>query len=190
MPCGWQVDFKKGDTMKEPPHPLLARGKALHVGENVAVVFAETLHQARDAAELIDVDYEELDAATNPREAVKDGAPQVHADAPNNIVFDWEIGNPKAEVDAAMEGAHHITKLDFKNQRLAPNAIEPRSYIADYDSNADNWTLYTSTQNPHLIRLLMCAFVLGIPEHKVRVVSYDVGGGFGSKIYHLSLIHI
>ena len=184
VPCGWQVDFKNGDTMKEPPHPLLARGKALHVGENVAVVFAETLHQARDAAELIDVDYEELDAVTNPREAVKDGAPQVHADAPNNIVFDWEIGNPKAEVDAAMEGAHHITKLDFKNQRLAPNAIEPRSYIADYDSNAENWTLYTSTQNPHLIRLLMCAFVLGIPEHKVRVVSYDVGGGFGSKIYH------
>lgn len=184
VPCGWQVDFKNGDTMKEPPHPLLARGKALHVGENVAVVIAETLHEARNAAELVEVDYEELDAVTNPREAVKDGAPLIHADAPNNIVFDWEIGNPKAEVDAAMEGAHHITKLDFKNQRLAPNAIEPRTYIADYDSNGDKWTLYTSTQNPHLIRLLMCAFVLGIPEHKVRVVSYDVGGGFGSKIYH------
>ena len=184
VPCGWQVDFKNGDTMKEPQHPLLAKGKALHVGENVAVVIAETLQQARDAAELVEVEYEELDAVTNPREAVGEGAPLVHEDAPNNIVFDWEIGNPKEEVNAAMDAAHHITKLDYKNQRLAPNAIEPRSYIADYDVNGDKWTLYTSTQNPHLIRLLMCAFALGIPEHKVRVVSYDVGGGFGSKIYH------
>jgi len=184
VPCGWQVDFKNGDTMKEPPHPLLAKGKALHVGENVAVIIAESLQIARDAAELVEVEYEELDAVTNPRAAVQAGAPQVHEDAPNNIVFDWEIGNPKDEVNAAMDGAHHITKLDFRNQRLAPNAIEPRTYIADYDVNADRWTLYTSTQNPHLIRLLMCAFALGIPEHKVRVVSYDVGGGFGSKIYH------
>lgn len=184
VPCGWQVDFKNGDTMKEPPHPLLATGRALHVGENVAVVIAETLQQARDAAELVEVEYDELPAVTDARMAVADGAPQVHPDAPNNTVFDWEIGNPKSEVDAAIDGSHHVTKLDFKNQRLAPNAIEPRSYIADYDINGDKWTLYTSTQNPHLIRLLMCAFVLGIPEHKVRVVSYDVGGGFGSKIYH------
>ncbi len=184
VPCGWQVDFKNGETMKEPPHPLLAKGKALHVGENVAVVMAETLQQARDAAELVEVDYEELPAVTDPKAAVQDGAPQVHDIAPNNIVFDWEIGNPIAEVNAAMDKAAHITKLEFKNQRLAPNAIEPRSYIADYDGNGDKWTLYTSTQNPHLIRLLMCAFALGIPEHKVRVVSYDVGGGFGSKIYH------
>ena len=184
VPCGWQVNFKNGDTMKEPPHPLLAKGKALHVGENVAVVIAETLQQARDAVELVEVEYEELDAVTSPREALKDGAPQLHDDVPNNMVYDWEIGNPKEEVNAAMDAAHHITKLDFKNQRLAPNAIEPRSYIADYDINGDKWTLYSSTQNPHLIRLLLCAFVLGIPEHKVRVVSYDVGGGFGSKIYH------
>jgi len=184
VPCGWQVDFKNGDTMKEPLHPLLAVGKALHVGENVAVVIAESLVQARDAAELVEVEYEELDAVTDPRAAVQAGAPQVHADVPNNTVFDWEIGNPKDEVNEAMDSAHHITKLDYKNQRLAPNAIEPRSYIADYDVNADKWTLYTSTQNPHLIRLLMCAFALGIPEHKVRVVSHDVGGGFGSKIYH------
>ena len=184
VPCGWQVNFKNGDTMKEPPHPLLALDKVRHLGEGVAVVIADTLQQARDAAELVEVEYEELPAVTNPREAVQDGAPQVHDIAPNNTVFDWEIGNPKADVDAAIEGAHHVTKLEFKNQRLAPNAIEPRSYIADYDSNADKWTLYTSTQNPHLIRLLMCAFALGIPEHKVRVVSYDVGGGFGSKIYH------
>ncbi len=184
VPCGWQVNFKNGDTMKEPPHPLLVSEKVNHLGEAVAVVIAESLAEARDAAELVEVDYEDLPSVTDPREAIQDGAPQIHADAPNNIVFDWEIGNPKADVNAAMDAAHHITKLEFKNQRLAPNAIEPRSYLADYDSNSDKWTLYTSTQNPHLIRLLMCAFALGIPEHKVRVVSHDVGGGFGSKIYH------
>ncbi len=184
VPCGWQVDFKNGDTMKEPLHPLLAVGKALHVGENVAVVIAETLEQAIDAAELVEVDYEELPAVTDPNAAVQDGAPQVHEIAPGNVVFDWELGNPKEEVNAAIESASHVTKLTFRNQRLAPNAIEPRTYIADYDVNDDKWTLYTSTQNPHLIRLLMCAFALGIPEHKVRVVSHDVGGGFGSKIFH------
>ena len=121
---------------------------------------------------------------TDPKAAVQSGAPQVHDDIPNNIVFDFEIGNPKDEVNAAIESADHVTKLEFKNQRLAPNAIEPRSYISDYNVEADKYTLYTSTQNPHLIRLLMCAFVLGLPEHKVRVVSHDVGGGFGSKIFH------
>jgi len=184
VPCGWQVNFKNGDTMKEPPHPLLAVGKARHVGENVAVVIAESLQQARDAAELVEVDYDELPAVTNPKKAVEEGAPLVHDDAPRNMVFDWEIGNPKNEVDDAMKNADHMTRLTFRNQRLAPNAIETRTYLANYDINDDKWTLYTSTQNPHLIRLLMCAFVLGIPEHKVRVISQDVGGGFGSKIYH------
>jgi len=184
VPCGWQVDFKNGDTMKEPLHPLLAVGKANHVGENVVAVIAETLQDARDAAELVEVEYEELPAVTDPSAAVQPGAPQIHDEAPNNIVFDFELGNPKDEVNAAIDNSHHVTKLDFKNQRLAPNAIEPRCYIADYDVSTDKYTLYTSTQNPHLIRLLMCAFALGLPEHKVRVISNDVGGGFGSKIYH------
>lgn len=184
VPCGWQVNFKNGDTMKEPPHPLLAVGKARYVGENVAVVIAETLQAAIDAAELVEVDYEELTAVTDTNAAVKDGAPLVHDDIPNNIVFDWTLGNPIEEVDEALKNAHHVTKLNFRNQRLIPNAIEPRSYIAKYDVSADKYTLYTSTQNPHLIRLLMCAFTLGIPEHKVRVISHDVGGGFGSKIPH------
>ncbi|OIN57539.1 xanthine dehydrogenase family protein molybdopterin-binding subunit [Arsenicibacter rosenii] len=184
VPCGWQVNFKNGDTMKEPPHPLLVKDKVRHVGDAVAMVIAETREQAQDAAEAIIVDYEVLPAVVNAAEAVKDGAPLVHDDVPNNICFDWEIGNPKAEVDEAMDGAHHITSLEFVNQRLSPNAMEPRSYIGHYDSVYDKYTLYTSTQNPHLIRLLMCAFVLGLPEHKVRVVGPDVGGGFGSKIYH------
>jgi aerobic carbon-monoxide dehydrogenase large subunit len=184
VPCGWQVNFKNGETMKEPPHPLLVKDKARHVGDAVVMVVAETREIAQDAAEAIVIDYEVLPAVTDASKAVEAGAPLVHNDVPNNICFDWEIGNPKAEVDEAMASAAHVTTLDFVNQRLSPNAMEPRSYIGHYDGVYDKYTLYTSTQNPHLIRLLMCAFVLGLPEHKVRVVGPDVGGGFGSKIYH------
>ncbi len=184
VPCGWQVNFKNGDIMKEPPHPLLVKDKVRHVGDAVALVVAESREIAQDAAEAIVIDYEVLPAVTDASKAVEAGAPQVHDSVPNNICFDWEIGNPKAEVDEAMAGAAHVTTLDFVNQRLSPNAMEPRSYIGHYDNVYDRYTLYTSTQNPHLIRLLMCAFVLGLPEHKVRVVGPDVGGGFGSKIYH------
>lgn len=184
VPCGWQVNFKNGDTMKEPPHPLLVRKKALHVGDGVAMVVAESKAQAKAAAENIEVDYDIHNAVTDPKKATEDGAAQVHADAPGNLCFDWELGNPKEEVEAAMAAAAHVTELEFVNNRVIPNAIEPRSAIGQYDTAYDKYTLYTSTQNPHLIRLLMCAFVLGIPEHKVRVVGPDVGGGFGSKIFH------
>ncbi|MBC8258884.1 MAG: xanthine dehydrogenase family protein molybdopterin-binding subunit [SAR324 cluster bacterium] len=184
VPCGWQVDFKNGDTMKEPPHPLLARGKALHVGDAVAVVIAETQAQAKDAAAMVQVEYEELPAVTDISAALKDGAPQLHDGVPNNKIFDWELGSGLDAVDSALAGAAHVTSLDIVNQRLVPNPIEPRSAIGDYDDSRDYHTLYTSSQNPHVIRLLMCAFVLGLPEHKVRVVAPDVGGGFGSKIFH------
>lgn len=184
VPCGWQVNFKSGETMKEPKHPLLVADKARHTGDAVAVVVAESREAAKDAATLVDVEYEELPAVVDPKKAAAPGAPLVHDDVPNNLCFDWELGNPKAEVDAAIASSAHVTTLEFNNQRLAPNAIEPRSYIGDYDATSEKYTLYTSTQNPHLIRLLLCAFVLGIPEHKVRVVSQDVGGGFGSKIFH------
>ena len=184
VPCGWQVNFKNGDIMKEPPHPLLVKDKVRHVGDAVVMVVAESREIAQDAAEAIIIDYEVLPAITDASKAVEAGAPLVHDDVPNNICFDWEIGNPKAEVDEAMASAAHITTLEFVNQRVSPNAMEPRSYIGHYDGVYDKYTLYTSTQNPHLIRLLMCAFVLGLPEHKVRVVGPDVGGGFGSKIYH------
>lgn len=184
VPAGWQVNFKDGTTMKEPPHPLLVADRVKHLGDGVAIVIAEDRATARDAADLIEVEYDVLDAVTNPAEAVKPGAPLVHESAPNNICFDWELGNPKAEVDAAIAASHHVTRLDLVNQRLAPNAIEPRSAIGHYDDSKDKYTLYTTSQNPHLTRLLMCAFVLGIPEHKVQVVAPDVGGGFGSKIFH------
>ena len=186
VPTGWQVNFKNGDIMKEPAHPLLVCvGETVkHVGDAVAVVIAESRSAARDIADLVYVEYEVFECVTNPKAAVQAGAPQVHAEAPNNTAFDWEIGNPKAEVDAAIAAAHHVTTLEFTNQRLAPNAIEPRCAIGQYDDAKEAYTLYTTSQNPHLIRLLMCAFVLGLPEHKVRVVAPDVGGGFGSKIFH------
>ncbi|MDQ4139693.1 MAG: xanthine dehydrogenase family protein molybdopterin-binding subunit [Bacteroidota bacterium] len=184
VPCGWQVNFKNGDIMKEPKHALLAADKVRYVGDAVAVVIAETREQAKDASQMVVVDYEELPVVVNPAEAVKQGAPLVHDSAPNNICYDWELGNPKEEVNEALAEAAHITTLEFVNQRMVPNAIEPRSYNAFYDSTSEKYTLYTSTQDPHLIRLLMSAFVLGIPEHKVRVVGPDVGGGFGSKAFH------
>ena len=180
--CGWQVDFKNGDTMKEPGHPILAVDKVRHVGDAVALVIAEDIGIAKDAAGAVEVNYDVLDAIVDPKAAVKDGAPQVHDDVPNNTIFDWELGN-KEETDAAFENAHHITELSYHNQKIVPNAIEPRAALAHFDSNNDKYTLYTTSQNPHLARLIIAAFVLSIPEHKLRVIAPDVGGGFGSKIF-------
>ena len=180
--CGWQVDFKNGDTMKEPGHPILAVDKVRHVGDAVALVIAEDIGKAKDAAGAVEVNYEVLDAIVDPKAAVQDGAPQVHDDVPNNTIFDWELGN-KEETDAAFENAHHITELSYHNQKIVPNAIEPRAALAHFDSNDDKYTLYTTSQNPHLARLIIAAFVLSIPEHKLRVIAPDVGGGFGSKIF-------
>ena len=179
--CGWQVDFKNGDTMKEPGHPILAVDKVRHVGDAVALVIAEDIGTAKDAAGAVEVNYDVLDAIVDPKAAVQDGAPQVHDDVPNNTIFDGELGN-KEETDDAFENAHHITELSYHNQRLIPNAIEPRAALAYFDSNDDKYTLYTTSQNPHLARLIIAAFVLSIPEHKLRVIAPDVGGGFGSKI--------
>lgn len=186
VPCGWQVNFKDGTTMKEPAHPLLCPvgSTVKHVGDSVAIIIAESRAAARDAADLLNIDYEVFSAVTNGAEAIKDGAPQVHDEAPNNTAFDWTIGCSTEEIDAAIASAAHVTTLEFVNQRMAPNAMEPRSAIGHYDDAMDSYTLWTTSQNPHLTRLLMCAFVLGLPEHKVRVVAPDVGGGFGSKIFH------
>lgn len=184
VPCGWQVNFKNGDIMKEPPHPILVKDKALHMGDGVAFVVAETYAQAKDAAEKVRVDYDVHAAVFDPQEAVKDSAPQVHADAPNNTCFDWELGDPIDEVEAALASAAHVTTIDMTNNRVVPNAIEPRSAIGHFEDAYDKYTLWTTSQNPHLTRLLMSAFVLGIPEHKVHVIAPDVGGGFGSKIFH------
>jgi carbon-monoxide dehydrogenase large subunit len=183
LPCGWQIHSKDGSPMAEPPHPPLAIDTVRHVGDQVAVVIADTLGQAKDAAELIAVDYEELPAAVTVDRALAPGAPQIHADVPGNLCYDWHIGDAAA-TDAAFARAKHVTRIDLVNTRLVPNPMEPRSYIGEYDRATGEHTLWTSSQNPHVIRLLMGAFVLGIPEHKLRVIAPDVGGGFGSKIYH------
>ena len=181
LPCGWLIHSKDGSPMKEPPHPVLAQGKVRHVGDQVALVVAETLLQAKDAAELVEVDYEELPAVIDLAGAAT-AASAVHDDIGGNVCYDWSHGDAGA-VDAAMASAAHVTTLEFVNNRLAPNAMEPRACNARHTKHDDSYTLYVANQNPHVERLLMCAFVLGLPESKVRVVAPDVGGGFGSKIF-------
>src|SRR5580658_955897 len=183
LPCGWQIHSKDGSPMAEPPHPVMATGKVRHVGDPIAVVIAETKQQAKDAAELLTIDFSDLSAVATVTAAAAPGAPLVHDDVPGNVCYDWHIGD-KAVVDAAFAGAAKVVKLDLTNNRLIPNAMEPRAAIGDFDVNSGEYTLYTTSQNPHVIRLLMGAFVLHIPENKLRVVAPDVGGGFGSKIFH------
>jgi len=182
LPCGWLITGTDGKPMNEPPHPVLAQGKVRYVGDHVALVVAETPNQAKDAAELIDVDYEVLPAVVNCVEALKPGAPQIHDGAPGNKCYTWALGD-KAAVDAAFASAAQVSKLDIVNNRLIPNAIEPRAAVATYNRADESYELYVANQNPHVERLLMTAFVLSLPEHKVRVIAPDVGGGFGSKIY-------
>ncbi len=185
LPCGWQVTGRDGQVMKEPKHPVLAHGKVRHVGDPIAAVVAETYEQARDAAEAIAVDIESLPAVVDMAAALAPGSALVHDDLGTNLCYDWGfIEDSKAAVAAAIAAAHHVTTLDLVNNRLIPNAMEPRVAVGDYNSASGESTLYTTSQNPHVIRLLMGAFVLGIPEHKLRVVAPDVGGGFGSKIFH------
>jgi carbon-monoxide dehydrogenase large subunit len=183
LPCGWGVNNKDGSPMVEPGHPPLATEVVRYVGDQVAVVLAETRAIARDAAELVDVDYKELPSVADLEAASAKGAPLVWDDAKGNVCFDWEIGDAAA-TDEAFKGADQVINIDIVNNRLIANAMEPRAAIGDYDSGKDDYTLYTTSQNPHVIRLLMGAFVMGLPEHKLRVISPDVGGGFGSKIFH------
>jgi aerobic carbon-monoxide dehydrogenase large subunit len=183
LPCGWLINSKDGSPMKEPPHPVLAVERVRHVGDPVAVVIAESLAEARDAAEKIAVGYTVEPAVVDVAAALKPGAPQVWAEAPGNICYDWHLGDGAA-VDAAFTKAAKIVKLDLVNNRLVPNAMEPRAAIGEFDRATGEHTLFTTSQNPHVIRLLMGAFVLHIPEARLRVVAPDVGGGFGSKIYH------
>jgi carbon-monoxide dehydrogenase large subunit len=181
LPCGWLINNVDGTPMKEPKHPILCDTKALYVGDSVALVVAESQMQAQTAAALIEVDYTELPAVADTATA-KGFSTAVHDVAPDNVCYGWAVGD-KGAVDAAFSSAAHVTKLNFRNNRLVPNAMETRAANASYNPADESYTLYTTSQNPHVARLLMCAFVLGLPEHKVRVVAPDVGGGFGSKIF-------
>ena len=182
LPCGWMIHSKDGSPMKVGAHPALAQGKVRYVGDHVAVVIADTYAQARDAAEKITVDYGELPATVDTATAANSGRPQLHDAAPNNTVFNWHVGD-KATTDAAFAKAAHVTKLDLVNNRTIPNAMEPRAAVGEYDSGTDTITLYTTSQNPHVARLVLSAFVGLAPENKLRVIAPDVGGGFGSKIF-------
>src|SRR6202142_4430632 len=180
--CGWMIHSKDGTPMKMAPHPALASGNVNCVGDAVAVVIGETLAQARDAAEKVKVDYEVLTAVVDPAKAQAQGAPQIHADIANNTIYQWHLGDAKA-TEAAFAAASHVTKLDIINNRLVPNAMEPRAALAEYDAGTDNLTLWNTSQNPHVARLVIAAFVGMAPEHKLRVIAPDVGGGLGSKIF-------
>jgi len=180
--CGWMIHSKDGSPMNMGAWPALASEVVRHVGQAVAIVVAETQAQARDAAENVVVDWQELPAVVNAAKALEPGAPQLHPEAPNNLIYDWEIGDAAA-TDKAIAEAAHVTTMEITNNRLVPNPMEPRSALASYDSAEEHYTLWTTSQNPHVARLVLSAFYNVAPEHKLRVIAPDVGGGFGSKIY-------
>ncbi len=181
IPCGWLLQDVRGQPMAEPPHYALALDKVRHVGEPVAMVIAETLLQAQDAVELVEVDYDPLDAVAHAAQATEPDAPLVWDHIPNNICCDWELGDRQV-TQAAFAQAAHVTQIDLTNNRLVPNPMEPRAAVAHYDAATGDLTLYTTSQNPHTIRGTLSR-MLGISETNLRVVSPDVGGGFGSKIF-------
>ncbi|MCM2396280.1 xanthine dehydrogenase family protein molybdopterin-binding subunit [Rhizobium sp. S95] len=180
--CGWMIHSKDGSPMKMGAWRPLAHDTVRYVGDAVAVVVADSTAEARDAAEAVVVDYEELPVVTEATEALKSGAPQLHPEAPGNLIFDWEIGD-SAATDRAIASAAHVTEIEIHNNRLSPNPMEPRAALGIYDAADDHYTCYTTSQNPHVARLVMSAFYNVAPENKLRVIAPDVGGGFGSKIY-------
>lgn len=180
--CGWMIHSKDGSPMKAGAHPALAQGKVRYVGDHVAVVIAESLSEAKDAAEAIHVDYAVLSAQVDTATAQREGAPVIHDVATDNTVYRWHLGD-KAKTDVAFGAAKHVTRIDIVNNRLVPNPMEPRAAIGEYDSGDGVFTLYTTSQNPHVARLVLSAFIGIAPENKLRVIAPDVGGGFGSKIF-------
>src|SRR5713101_6442367 len=167
----------KGYRTKRPP---LAIDRVRYVGERVAVVIATTEALARDAAELVSIDYEMLPAVVRAEDAVRTGAPQVHEGAANNTSFTMHMGNADA-VEAAFARAHHVAKLSLYNNRLTAVTMEPRGCMGEYDPGTRRYTLYTSTQNVHGVRQILAHQILHVPESRIRVVARDVGGGFGMK---------
>ncbi len=178
IPCAWVVP---GSNTKTPPYPPIAIDTVRYVGNAVAIVVARDRYQVRDAADAVDVDYEPLGVTVDAFRATQKGAPQLHGDVPDNICFHWHVTG--GDVEAAFKSADVVVKERIINQRLIPNAMEPRASLAQYSSAAGEVTLWTTTQNPHITRFLL-SLDTGIPEHKIRVIAPEVGGGFGSKIPH------
>ena len=182
IPCGWLIRGRDGKPMAEPPHFPLAVDKVRHVGEPVAVVVATTAFGALDAMAAVEVDYEVLDAVADSEAALRPGSPLVWDDVAGNVCCDWHLGD-EAETDRAFAAAAHVSRIDLVNNRLVPSPMEPRAAIARHDPASGEYTLYTTSQNPHTVRSTLCNSVLGIAETDLRVVSPDVGGGFGCKIF-------
>ncbi len=178
IPCAWVVP--RSDT-KTPPYPPIAIDVVRYAGNAVAIVVATDRYLARDAADAVEVDYEPLPAVADAEKATQKGAPQLHADVPNNLCFHWKVSG--GDVEAAFKSADVVVKERIRNQRLIPNAIEPRAALAQYMSGSGELTLWVTSQNPHIVRFLL-SLDTGIPEHKIRVIAPEVGGGFGSKIPH------
>lgn len=180
--CGWMIHSKDGSPMKMGAWSPLAVDRVRYVGDAVVVVVADTKGQARDAAEAVEITYKERKSVADAVDALAKGAPQLHPEADGNLIFDWGIGD-EAATDAALKSAAHVTRLNIVNNRLVPNAMEPRAALGHYDKAEDHYTCWTTSQNPHVARLVMSAFYNVAPENKLRVIAPDVGGGFGSKIY-------
>ncbi|MEM8631238.1 MAG: xanthine dehydrogenase family protein molybdopterin-binding subunit [Pseudomonadota bacterium] len=180
--CGWAITSKDGSPMNMGTWRPLADDKVRYVGDAVAVVIAESPGEARAAAEKVEATFELLPAVAATDETLNPGAPQVHENAPGNLIYDWELGDAGA-TDTALAGSAHVTEIELTNNRVSPNPMEPRSAVATYDEAEDHYTLYTTSQNPHVARLVLSAFYQVAPEHKLRVIAPDVGGGFGAKIY-------
>src|SRR5690349_18753194 len=180
--CGWAITSKDGTPMKMGAWPAMAPETVRFVGQAVAVVIAETKNLAKDAAEAVVVNYEELPAVPDVGAAIKPGAPQLHPEAPGNVIYDWVIGD-EAAVNAAFNKAANVVTLELTNNRLLPKVMGRRAGVADYATAEEHFTLWTTSQNPHVARLVLSAFYNVAPEHKLRVIAPDVGGGFGSKIY-------
>ena len=176
VPCAWLIP---GSDLVAAPYPPMAKDIVRCVGDAVAVVVAESRYQAEDAMELIDVRYEPLPVVVDPQKALDPGAPQLHEEAPNNQAFHWVVAG--GDADAAFNSAEVVVSERIVQQRLIPNAIEPRSAVAQWTGASGELTLWNTTQNPHIARFL-CSVVTGVPEHKLRVIAPEVGGGFGSKI--------
>ncbi len=176
VPCAWLLP---NANLKIAGYPCMARDTVRYVGDIVAVVVAETAYQAYDALDLLEVDYDALPAVTDPKAAAQPGAPQLHADIPNNEAFHWVVAG--GDIDAAFKNAEVIVKERIVQQRLIPNAMEPRAALAQWSGASGELTLWNTTQNPHILRYLT-SVVTGVPEDKLRVVAPEVGGGFGSKI--------
>jgi carbon-monoxide dehydrogenase large subunit len=182
LPCIFPFENRDGTALARPPHPALVRARARHVGDPVALVVAETLEAARDAAESIEVNYVTLPAVTDTAAAGEAGAPQVWDEIPGNIVIDWEAGDAAA-TEAAFATASHVSRLQVVVPRVAAATMEARAAIGVYDEDLGRYTLHSPSQGPHMLRNVLCDHVLQIPREHLRVLTPDTGGGFGMKMF-------